>query len=182
MGRCGVSAAAVVVSGGGHGWGCRLAGVLNLLGAGGEQQQGGGDQAPGGELRQPQPRQRGCGDAAQPRCGFYQDGAGEDQPGHPGDQADRGDRQGSVIRAGQRPPHVGQRGQLIRQRVSSDFDQDDGQADEDADDQHRGQRPSEQPPERCHRSTPFTARTIRDSAEPVTGSRSIPMMPRNLVW
>jgi hypothetical protein len=64
---------AVVVAGRGHRLGGRAAGVLELLGCGGEQQQRGGDKTPSGELRRPQPRQRGCGDASQSRCGFDQD-------------------------------------------------------------------------------------------------------------
>ena len=50
------------------------------------------------------------------------------------------------------------------------FEQGGRQADDDADQQHRRQQPGEPAPERGHRSTPSTARTIRDSAEPVTGT------------
>ena len=65
---------------------------------------------------------------------------------------------------------VGERRQLVRQRVSAEVEQGGRQADDDADQQHRRQQPGEPAPERGHRSTPSTARTIRDSAEPVTGT------------
>ena len=151
-------------------------------GAGGEEQDGGADQAVGGGLGQRQRRQVRGRHPAQPGQHLQGDGDGQERPAGPGDHGQDAQRQGAVVA-----------GWSARSRPAPGWGRGRGSGWPRSRAAWRAGRPAPRgwPGWRSarsggrgwlgHCSTPPTDRVMRAWPWPVTVIEVIPMMPRNVV-
>ena len=150
--------------------------------AGGEEQDGGADQSPGGGLGQRQGRQVRGRHPAQAGEHLEGDGRGQERPGQPGEHGQEAQGQRAVVARGQGCPGLLRVGNVVGDRVGPDGQEQGGQAGQDGQDGQRCAEPDHAGADGSgHCSTPPTDRVMRAWPWPVTVIEVIPMIPRNVV-